>query len=79
MADAYPRDMRPATALSIASVIFTVKAVAIGWVAWGRAQLTGAAIPASGAGLAIAAVVLVIGLACGAASLLLRRRDDGER
>ncbi|TFV55452.1 hypothetical protein E4P42_22785 [Mycobacterium sp. PS03-16] len=66
--------MRPSTALSIASVIFVVKAIAIGWVTWGRAHLTGATVPASSAGLTIATVVLVIGLACGAAGLVLRRR-----
>ncbi|BBY18128.1 hypothetical protein [Mycolicibacterium litorale] len=67
--------MRPATALSIVSVILIVKALLIGWVTWGRAQMLGVAPPAGQAGLTIATVALAIGLACAVASLLLRRHD----
>lgn len=67
--------MRPATALSIVSVILVVKAVVIGWVTWGRAQLLGIESSAGQAGLTIASVALVIALGCAAAGFVLRRRD----
>jgi hypothetical protein len=69
--------MRPATALSIVSAVLIVKAVLIGWVTWGRAQLLGVAAPAAQAGLTIATVALAIGLACAAAGVLLHRHDRG--
>jgi hypothetical protein len=70
--------MRPDTALSIVSVILIVKAVLIGWVTWGRAQMLGIETSAGQAGLVIATVALAIGLVCGVAAVLLRRRGRGE-
>jgi hypothetical protein len=70
--------MRPATAWSIVSVILIVKAVLIGWVMWGRAQMLGVESSAGQAGLTIASVALVIGLICAVAGAVLRRRDRGE-
>ncbi|MFS0899725.1 hypothetical protein [Mycolicibacterium litorale] len=70
--------MRPATALTIVSVILIVKAVLIGWVSWGRAQLLGIDAPAGQAGLAIATVALGVGLMCAVAGVVLRRRDRGD-
>ncbi|MDY6872228.1 MAG: hypothetical protein SV966_17660 [Actinomycetota bacterium] len=67
--------MRPATALSAVPVVVTVKAVLIGWVAWGRAQMLGIESSAGQAGLTIATVALVIGLVCIVTGVALRRRD----
>ncbi|MGE2717913.1 hypothetical protein ACQI4L_27960 [Mycolicibacterium litorale] len=69
--------MRPATALSIVSVILIVKAVLIGWVTWGRAQLLGNDTPAGQAGLTIAGVALGVALVCAVAGVVSRRRDRG--
>ena len=70
--------MRPATALSIVSVILVVKAVLVGWVTWGRAQMLGIESSAGQAGLTVATVALTVGLVCGVAGVVLRRRDRGE-
>ena len=70
--------MRPATALSVVSVILIVKAVLIGWVTWGRARMLGVQSSAGQAGLTIATVALAIALVCGVAAVVLRRRDRGE-
>ncbi|KUI26959.1 hypothetical protein AU195_04170 [Mycobacterium sp. IS-1496] len=70
--------MRPATALSIVSVILIVKAILIGWVTWGRAQLLGMESSAGQAGLTIATVALAIGVVCAVAGMVLRRRDHRE-
>ncbi|OBB74442.1 hypothetical protein [Mycolicibacterium monacense] len=70
--------MQPATALSVVSVILIVKAVLIGWVTWGRAQMLGVQSSAGQAGLTIATVALAIALVCGVAAVVLRRRDRGE-
>lgn len=75
---AYLGVMRPATALSIVSLILIVKAVLIGWVTWGRAQMLGVETAAGRAGLTIASVALAIGLACAVAGAVLRHRDRGE-
>jgi hypothetical protein len=69
--------MRPATALSVVSVILIVKAVLIGWVTWGRAQMLGVESSAGQAGLTIATVALAIGLVCVVTGVALRRRDRG--
>lgn len=70
--------MRPATALSIVSVILVVKAVLVGWVTWGRAQMLGIESSAGQAGLTVATVALTVGLVCGVAGVVLQRRDRGE-
>lgn len=67
--------MRPATALSIVSVILVVKALLIGWVSYGRARVIGYEPAAGVTGLAIASVILVIALAAAASSVALRRRE----
>ncbi|KUI28508.1 hypothetical protein AU196_08925 [Mycobacterium sp. IS-1742] len=70
--------MRPATALSIVSLILIVKAILIGWVTWGRAQMLGVESSAGHAGLTIATVALTIAVVCGVTGLVLRRRDRRE-
>ncbi|WP_193044712.1 hypothetical protein [Mycolicibacterium baixiangningiae] len=70
--------MRPATALSIVSAILIVKAILIGWVTWGRAQMLGIEAPAGHAGLTIATVALAVALVCAGAGLVLSRHDRGE-
>lgn len=67
--------MRLATALTIVSAILVVKALLIGWVSWGRAQVMGYQPGAGYAGLVIASVVLLIALAAAVAGVVLRRRD----
>jgi amino acid transporter len=67
--------MRPATALSIVSAILLVKALLIGWVSYGRAQILGYEPAFGSAGLVIASVILVVALLTAASSVALRRRD----
>lgn len=71
--------MRPATALSIVSVILVVKALLIGWVSWGRARLIGYEPAAGYTGLVIASVVLIVALVAALASVVLRRRERDDR
>lgn len=70
--------MRSATAFNIVSLILIVKAILIGWVTWGRAQMLGVAPPAGHAGLTIASVAFAIGLVCAVVGAVLRRRDRRE-